>query len=287
MIYELRTLRLEEFDKFMRYLEQAFGHSKEFFSRRYPHVYRPTEEMCSWTYVILENGEFVSHVGLYPIETTVASVSLNIGGIGGVSSASNARGKGYMTRLLNHIILEMRRIGYPVSWLGGDRQRYNTFGWDYASPVHHLKFSRRSLEWHKIEATPIEEVMGDEALETVRDCYSQQECYARRPHLECYLQRTDLRFFITEDGYAVLEGQERHHIRILELVSKNSNEIGMIKALLDWNFGEYADWSLSIWDESSLCIHRIQWYVPHQRFNWFAFGSKTNTGTQSSSPERL
>jgi predicted N-acetyltransferase YhbS len=126
MIFELRTLHLDEFDTFMRYLERAFGHSKEFFLRRYPHVYRPTEETCSWTYVILENNEIVSHVGLYPIETRVAGVSINIGGIGGVSSAPQARSKGYMSRLLNHIILEMRRIGYPVSWLSGDRHLFIT-----------------------------------------------------------------------------------------------------------------------------------------------------------------
>ncbi|MDF1514966.1 MAG: hypothetical protein P1S60_14240, partial [Anaerolineae bacterium] len=29
MIYELRTLHLEEYDAFMRYIERAFGHSKE------------------------------------------------------------------------------------------------------------------------------------------------------------------------------------------------------------------------------------------------------------------
>ena len=91
MIYELRTLHLEEFDAFMRYIERAFGHSKEFFIRRYPHVTRPTEETCSWTYVILENGEIVSHIGLYPIETVVTGTSLIIGGLGGVSTSLEAR----------------------------------------------------------------------------------------------------------------------------------------------------------------------------------------------------
>ena len=252
MIYELRTLHLDEFDTFMRYLERAFGHSKDFFVRRYPHISRPTKETCSWSYVILENGEIMSHVGLYPIETKVAGVPLNIGGIGGVSTALKARGKGYMTRLLNHIITEMRRIGYPVSWLGGDRQRYNNFGWDLASPVHHLQFTRRSLDWQSIEPYPIVEVLPVEAMDTVKQYFTQQDCYARRPHLERHLQRTDLRFFIADDGYAVLEGQERHHIRILELVSKSGNELAVIKALLNWNHGDRADWSLSMWDQARI-----------------------------------
>ena len=90
MIYELRTLHLDEFDTFMRYMERAFGHSKEFFLRRYPHISRPTEETCSWTYVILENGEIVSHVGLYPIETVVAGIPLNIGGLAGYQRHSKS-----------------------------------------------------------------------------------------------------------------------------------------------------------------------------------------------------
>jgi hypothetical protein len=155
-----------------------------------------------------------------------------------------------MSRLLNHIIFEMRRIGYPVSWLSGDRQRYSTFGWDYGSPVYHMRFTTRSLEWHNIEAAEIEEVLGDEALDNVRNYYSRQVCFTRRPHLERYLQRTDLRFFITQDGYAILIGQERRHINILELVSQAGNEIGIIKALLNLNYGETADWRLSIWDKT-------------------------------------
>ncbi|MDF1513618.1 MAG: GNAT family N-acetyltransferase, partial [Anaerolineae bacterium] len=228
------------------------GHSKEFFLRRYPHITRPTEETCSWTYVILENGDIVSHVGLYPIETTVAGVSLNIGGIGGVSTALKARGKGYMTRLMNHIINEMRRIGYPVSWLSGDRQRYGSFGYDSASQLYQMTFTRRSLEWHKVESIAVEEVMGDEALDTVRTYFTKQVCFARRPHLERHLQRTDLRFFVTEGGYAVLAGQDRQHIHILELVSTTGNEERIIKALINWNHGESADWSLSLWDKSRL-----------------------------------
>lgn len=252
MIFELRKLHLEEFDAFMRYLERAFGHSKEFFLRRYPHVYRPTEETCSWTYVILENGKIMSHVGLYPIETRTCGLPLVVGGIGGVSTAPEARGKGYMTRLLNHVIHEMRRTGYPVSWLSGDRQRYGNFGWDYAAPAHTLQFTRRSLEWNKIEAVELDEVMGYEALETVRQHYQNQDCYTRRPHLERYLERTDLRFFIADDGYGVLVGQERHHIRVLECVSTSGNELGYLKALLDWNYGEQVDWTLSRWDKAKL-----------------------------------
>lgn len=247
MANEIRTLRVEEFDTFMRYVERAFGHSKGFFQRAYPHLYQPTEEACSWAYVIEEDGEIVSHVGLYPIETVTAGVHLKIGGIGAVSTAPKSRGKGYMTQLLQHVIREMRRIGYPVSWLGGDRQRYNSFGWELASPVYTLRFSRRSLDWAKVEPTPVEEVLAEEALATVAAYQAQTSCYPVRPHLDQQLQRTDLRFWISDDGYAIVSGQFSP-LELIELVSVSGNEIGMIRALMDWVFADRLTWNLSMWD---------------------------------------
>lgn len=252
MAPEIRHVRADEFQPFMRYLEQAFGHSKAFFQRAYPHLYRPTERALAWAYVIEEDGEIVSHVGLYPIETVTAGVRMSVGGIGAVSTAPRARGKGYMTQLLNHIIEEMRRIGYPVSWLGGDRQRYNTFGWEMTSPVYDLRFTGRSLDWHDVAPAEIEEVLPEEALSTVERFMPVPECHAVRPDLGHQIHRMDNRFFISDDGYAILRGQGRDHIYILELVSAAGNEIGWIRALLDWNFGDEATWQLSIWDRTRL-----------------------------------
>jgi predicted N-acetyltransferase YhbS len=249
---EIRHVRAEEFDDFMRYVERAFGHSKAFFERAYPHLYRPTERALEWAYVVDEDGKIVSHVGVYPIEAVTAGVRLSIGGIGAVSTAPGARGKGYMTLLLEHVINEMRRIGYPVSWLGGDRQRYNTFGWELASTVYTLEFSQRSLQWHSVEPVAVEEVLPEEALTMMRRTQTLPACHAIRPDLEQQVQKMDLRFWLAEDGYAILQGQGRDRIRILELVSASAREAGMIRAILDWNFGNRASWELSMWDEERL-----------------------------------
>jgi predicted N-acetyltransferase YhbS len=246
----IRHVRLDEFESFIRYLEQAFGHSKAFFQRAYPHLYRPTETALAWAYVIEEDGEIVSHVGLYPIETVTAGVRMTVGGIGAVSTAPAARGKGYMTQLLDHIIVEMRRIGYPISWLGGDRQRYGTFGWEMASPVYNLHFSGRSLAWHNVAPAEIEEVLPDEALPAVERFMDVPACHAIRPNLKHQIHKMDHRFFVSNDGYAILQGQARDHIRIVELVSASGNEAGWIQGLLDWNFGSEATWELSPWDRA-------------------------------------
>ena len=261
MAPEIRTVRPEEFEAFMRYVERAFGHSKAFFQRAYPQLYQPTEQALSWAYMIEEDGEIVSHVGVYHIETVTAGVRLTVGEIGAVCTAARARGKGYMTQILYHIIDEMRRIGDPVSWLGGDRLRYNTFGWEIASPSYNLRFSQRSLKWHNVQPAEIEEVMPEEALATVERLQSEAGCYAVRPGLNHLIHKLDHRFFVSEDGYAILRGQARQDISISELISTSGNEMGMIRALLDWTFGDSAGWQVSMWDKTR--VGRVMPFVSY------------------------
>ena len=77
---------------------------------------------------------------------------------------------------------------------------------------------------------------------------ARQACHTIRPDLARQVQIMDKRFWIFSDGYAILAGQARRELRILELVSTGGHELGVIRALLDWNFGDRASWGLSMWD---------------------------------------
>ncbi len=261
MTVQIRTIRVEEFEDFMRYIERAFGHSVDFFRRFGPHIYKPTPEVCAWGYVIEENGKIVSHVGVYPIEVVTAGVALRLGGIGGVSTAVEARGKGYMTQLLYHAINEMRVQGYPASWLGGDRQRYNTFGWEVASLSYRLIFTERSLGRANVTPASIEEVRPWEATAHIARLLPLPDCHACRPDLETQLHRQDLRVWVSEDGYAIVHGQDRDHVKLIELVSASGKEAELIRAIIAWNQGEAATWEVSIWDETR--IARVMPYVSY------------------------
>jgi len=247
----IRNLRVEEFDAFIRFIERAFGIPKGFFPRTYPHLYRPTPEACGWAYVVEADGRIAAHVGLYPIETVAAGVRLRIGGIGAVSTAPDARGKGYMSQLLPHVIGEMRRLAYPISWLGGDRQRYGAFGWEMAGLLYQLKFSARSLDRTQVQPVTLEEVLPEEALEIVARLQSLPTCHPLRPDLEHQIQKAGMRFWLAADGYAITESWGER-LTIVELVSTSGNEVGMIRAMLNWTAFDEAVWELSAWDAERL-----------------------------------
>ncbi len=263
MTSHIRTVHPDEFDAFMRFMERAYGRSREFFPRFYSHLYQPTPEACSNCYVIEDSGQIVSHVGLFPIHVVAAGLRLTLGGIGGVATLPDARGKGYMTRLLDHAIEEMHARGYPASWLGGDRQRYNVFGWEMAGLACQLTFSRRSLGWHDVAPAAIEEVLPAKAHPVIAAHQDQRACHARRPDLPAILGRQDLRFWLADDGYVIAQGQERDHVKIIELVSASGDEAGLLQAVLAWNFADKVSWELSAWERDRLT--RVMPYAANWR----------------------
>ncbi len=254
MSEKIRTVRVEEFEEFMRYLEGCFGHSRGFFKRFYPHIYHPTPEACSWGYVIEKDSRIISHVGLYPIEIVTAGISLKVGGIGGVCTLPEERGHGYMSRLLGHVISAMRELGYILSWLGGDRPRSNPCGWERGDSVYRLTFSRRSLDRAGVEPMPLDQKLSWKAEETIAQLQRHPACHARRPYLAHKLRRQGLRVWVAPkmEGYAIVHGEERDHLNIIELVSVSGRETSMIRAMLNDTFGDRASWEISVWDQERL-----------------------------------
>jgi predicted N-acetyltransferase YhbS len=245
----IRNLRLEEFDSFMQFLDRAFGFSPGMFQADSPHIYRPRPELCASAFVIERDGQIVSHVGLYPLEVVVHGVTWPIGGIGGVGTLPEERGKGHMTALLERAIDVMRESDIPLSWLAGDRQRYNAFGWERAGQVYELTFSRRSLDRAVVEPIEIEARRPVDALDVVKRLYSTPAYHTLRPHLPLQLRKEGLRAWTAQDGYALVRGGAWGPLSILELISASGRELGVIRALLDWTDRDDIRWNVPAWDE--------------------------------------
>ncbi|NQS89615.1 GNAT family N-acetyltransferase [Patescibacteria group bacterium] len=67
-------------------------------------------------------------VGIFPLTGVVGDAEIRIGGIGGVATLPEFRGKGYMSNLMECSIQKMTEDKYSISILWGDRQRYTNFG---------------------------------------------------------------------------------------------------------------------------------------------------------------
>lgn len=248
----IRNLYLDEFEPFMRFLERCFGLRTGAFEEYYPHIYRPTVELCASAFVVEREGQILSHVGLYPIETVVHGITLPIGGIGAVATLHAERGQGYMSRLLERVIDEMRARGYVLSWLGGDRQRYGSFGWERAGLAYELELSRRALDRAGVSPVTIQGRYPQDALETVTRLHTLPCCHTRRAELATQLKRGGLWIWTAEDGYALARGSEWGPLSIVEAVSASGQEAGIVRAVLDWTGRDKLHWTVSAWEKDLL-----------------------------------
>jgi len=86
--------------------------------------------MDSIHYLAREGGKIKAAVGAYPVKMEFSGgVSLTGRGIGMVSVHPYSRSKGYMKDLMNQALSDMRKDGVIFSCLGGQRQRYEYFGY--------------------------------------------------------------------------------------------------------------------------------------------------------------
>jgi predicted N-acetyltransferase YhbS len=247
----IRTVQVQEFVELVRLLDRSYGSGVGSFERMDPRLYQPTADACACFHVLEHNGRIVSHVGIYPIEVLTSGVELTIGGIGAVATMPEERGHGHMSRLLRHAVEVMRERHYPLSWLGGNRQRYNAFGWELAGISYHVTLSRRSLDRAAVEPVPVQEVFPWEAEALIERLQSTLVCRARRSDLGMYLRKQGLRVWVAEDGYLVTHAGWGKPF-VAELVSTSGREAGLIRAVMEWASQGEAKCVLSMWDQERL-----------------------------------
>ena len=215
----IRNLRIEDYDTFVRVIERAFGMARGVLEAGYPHLYRPTPELCAASFVMEQDGQIVSHVGVYPIEVEIYGVAWPIAGIGAVGTLPEARGKGYMTQLLYHAVDVMRERGYVLSWLGGDRQRYNTFGCETVGQGYELTFTRHSLDRAGVEPVEVHACDPKEAVPIMEALQETLVCRVIRADLATQLHKQNLGIWTTKDGYVLVHGRPWGPLYVAELAS--------------------------------------------------------------------
>jgi hypothetical protein len=116
-----------------------------------------------------------------------------------------------MSALLTHIWTVMRRERYPLSWLGGRRDRYARYGWERAGAAVVYTLDRRSAggvppAWRVASHEPGDLAALPEGLWAVREAHGVRACCDAAEWL-LHLRRTGLRLIVArreaETAYGV------------------------------------------------------------------------------------
>ncbi|MBQ7122264.1 MAG: GNAT family N-acetyltransferase [Clostridia bacterium] len=125
--------------------EVFFSEEDTRFMTLLPKLYKDKYNPGEHNLLIKEDGVIKAAVGCYPINVNAAGRELRIMGIGNVAVAKDCRRKGYMIELMNMALKKMIEEGYDYSLLGGQRQRYEHFGYGPAGSAINFTINKDNI----------------------------------------------------------------------------------------------------------------------------------------------
>lgn len=143
MPYEIVRLTVNDYEELLDFIDLVFHID---FRKTLPILYKPTDESMSCQYAVKEGGRIRAAVGSFPMTWHVGGVALKVAGIGNVAVHPYHRSKGYMVTLMNAAIADMGSEGVDLSYLGGQRQRYQYFGYELCGPAYSVHMSGHSIK---------------------------------------------------------------------------------------------------------------------------------------------
>lgn len=246
MTTTIQQLGASDYDELIPFLGRCFNKDSDaWFAANLPACYQPTDASMQCNHAIRDNGQLAAVVGVFPMSLHIGGATLKCAGIGGVSTSQEARGKGYMKSLLNHVAALIDEQGYHLSWLGGQRQRYRHFGWERGGQnvfarigPRGMKHEKRLIENARIELRALNEV-DESIIASLHDLHDAQPMYCERSgnsfevrlkHWSC-VPLVGLDYGGRPLGYAVMDLIDG--TQAVELVARDENAaLGLIGALI-------------------------------------------------------
>lgn len=150
MAYKIQVERAkkDEYNGLLNLIDLGFGFSDENskFIKFLPKLYKKENEPCNNNIVVRVNNELRAAVGLYYNQMHVAGDPLLCGGIGNVAVHPSFRGEGYMQLAMNYALQDMKQQKADISFLGGQRQRYQYFSFEQGGYYHHFKINSTNIK---------------------------------------------------------------------------------------------------------------------------------------------
>lgn len=184
MTPEIVRLTAADFDEAMDLLNLVFSmaHRPHNFARMLPLLYRPTDEHMGYNRAIRSGSRIRAIVGVIPVRWSVGGTILQGAGVGGVAVHWADCGRGYMKLLMQRCGEDILDGGFDLSWLGGQRQRYQHSGYESAGIAIQASVCRANLKGFAVPPMAFSAVgQGDEStLREMRSLHDRQMLHSLR-----------------------------------------------------------------------------------------------------------
>ncbi|MDU2490574.1 MAG: GNAT family N-acetyltransferase [Clostridium celatum] len=166
MIVEFLKATKEDYDELVNFANYVFSNSSEKtdFPSLLPKLYKKEYYTMNNHYIVKEDGKIKAVVGVFPMELMVLNRRLKVAGIGTVSVHPNSRGSGYMKKLMNMALDEIKNNSFDFSCLGGMKQRYEYFSYTPCGQEVHFTINNENVK-HKLNSYINDKIIFREILE--------------------------------------------------------------------------------------------------------------------------
>ena len=144
---EIRRLRASDYDALLYVLNTSFAAVRSRpvdFLRGQPKMWVRDDLYMGRHLGLFEDGMLVSVVGIYPLDLRVGDVTLRFATTGNVATLPEYAGRGYFTRLFSLAMEEAEKEGYDALRLGGQKQRYERFGFEDLGVIYSAQISGKN-----------------------------------------------------------------------------------------------------------------------------------------------
>jgi len=139
--------KTDDFEDIIDFGNYVFGID---FKELLPKLYNGKVDNSSNHFLVKDSNKIKAMVGCFPLGLNVMDVNLKVAGIGTVSVHPYARDKGYMIKLMEKAISEMKEESIDFAILGGQRQRYEYFGFTPTGSQVIFEVNRVNLKHKKV-----------------------------------------------------------------------------------------------------------------------------------------
>ena len=178
----------EQFSEYLELINLVFGYTGTVnsFDLLLPKLYKPELEPAYNSFNAYQDGKMVAAIGSFPLSTQVMDVTLRGMGIGNVAVHPENRHQGHMKTALKMSVDDMIAQGMDFSCLGGQRQRYNYFSYDYTGDCYRYHIGPGNFRYfyadQPLKLTMEEVAAEDEAtLDAIAALSDAQACHPVRP----------------------------------------------------------------------------------------------------------
>lgn len=142
---EIRYCKEQEVDEIKQLWKYCFRDSEEFFQYYFKHKFSKEN-----TIVVIDEGRVMSSVQLNPYKIFIRNQSFDTRYIVGVSTYPEARGNGYMKKLMSHVLNILYEKGYSVAILMPiDYRLYRPYGFEHCYDLYEYHIDISSLKGYK------------------------------------------------------------------------------------------------------------------------------------------